>query len=400
MSGAWRALILLLAPAGAWGAELVPVLRLDFYGGQFFFERQAPSISASGDWLVSPAVRFSDGDILIPTVSGSYRRSRDVHEYLGGGFITDETLSNTAGVKWVHHLDEAYAVKPAFSYKNELVSETADEKLGNGLFDHHKVSAGLEIERQGEFLRSMRHAFHAFGVRYYNFKALTAGQFGAEVQSGENVLDFNSFDYSGAAVLAPWEKTLINASWTGSYREFLDQKIVTRSGTYSEANRKDLFVAFTAGVERLLPGLGSDWYSFEPSGGFTVGWDQLGSNQDHYDAPRLRYDADYYDYKEVQAGVFLKALIGRKLAVSGNYDYTHRIYKTRAARNTEGLELPERAFDNTHVFSYEFSRPVWRGFSVKARGGYRISSSNDKYERAYRSNFHAAHYYIGVGWAY
>ncbi len=394
------ALLALLAPAAVTAAEVLPVLRLDFYGGQFFFERQAPSISASGDWLFSPALRFSDGDLLIPSVSGSYRRSRDIHEYLGGGFITDETLNNTAALKWVHYLDEAYAVKPAFSYKNELVSETADEKLGNGLFDHHKISGGLEIERQGEFLRSMRHAFHAFGVRYYNFKALTAGQFGTEVQSGENVLDFNSFDYTCAAQLVPWEKTTVNVTGTGSYREFLDQKIVTRAGTYSEANRKDLFAAFSAGVERLLPGLGSGWYSFEPSGGFTVGWDQLGSNQDHYDAPRLRYDADFYDYKEVQVGLFLKALIGGKLTVSGQYDYTRRFYKTRAARNTEGVEMADRAFNNTHVFTYEFSRPIARGFSIKARGGYRVESSNDKYERTYRSNFHAAHYFLGAGWAY
>ena len=394
------ALLALLAPAAVTAAEVLPVLRLDFYGGQFFFERQAPSISASGDWLFSPALRFSDGDLLIPSVSGSYRRSRDIHEYLGGGFITDETLNNTAALKWVHYLDEAYAVKPAFSYKNELVSETADEKLGNGLFDHHKISGGLEIERQGEFLRSMRHAFHAFGVRYYNFKALTAGQFGTEVQSGENVLDFNSFDYTCAAQLVPWEKTTVNVTGTGSYREFLDQKIVTRAGTYSEANRKVLFAAFSAGVERLLPGLGSGWYSFEPSGGFTVGWDQLGSNQDHYDAPRLRYDADFYDYKEVQVGLFLKALIGGKLTVSGQYDYTRRFYKTRAARNTEGVEMADRAFNNTHVFTYEFSRPIARGFSIKARGGYRVESSNDKYERTYRSNFHAAHYFLGAGWAY
>lgn len=389
------------APAvAAEAAEFIPVIRLDFYGGQIFFQTQAPSIAASGDWLFSPAVRLSDRDTLIPSLSGAYRRTREVKEYIGGGFIVDETVDNMAALKWVHHVDEAYAVKPSASYKSQLVSETDDEKLGNGLFDHNKFSFGVEIERRGETLVSLRHSFTAFGVRYYNFKALTADRFGDEILSGHNVLDFNSYDYSVEAKIQAGEKILLTASGLGSYRDFVDQRIVTRSGTFSEKNRKDLYVSMVLTAERLLPALGSDWYLLEPAAGFSGGWDQLGSNQNHYDAPRLRFEGDYYDYKEILAGAFFKLLFGRKSAVSAGYDYVRRFYKVRAALNAEGVALVDRAFNNTHQFTYEFSRPIYAGFSLKARGAHRLESSNDKYERSYRSNFHSAHYFIGLGWAY
>ena len=84
------------APARA--LEWTPVAKLDAFGGQYFFQGENTNFSGNADWLFSPGMRLGDRDALIPVVSGQYRRTREVRELVGGGFLTQESLDGTVGL--------------------------------------------------------------------------------------------------------------------------------------------------------------------------------------------------------------------------------------------------------------------------------------------------------------
>ena len=155
--------------------EWSPVAKVDILGGQFFFQGENTSLSANADWLFSPGLKLSERDALVPLITGQYRHMREVRDLVGGGLLTAESLDTAVSLKWIHLLTPDWNVKSNVSYKNELITESVDEVLGNGLFDYHKVSFGVELERAGgESVKSVRHTLSAYAVRFYHYRALSA----------------------------------------------------------------------------------------------------------------------------------------------------------------------------------------------------------------------------------
>jgi hypothetical protein len=248
-----------LSPAAS-AVELIPGAKVSVMGGQFFFQGQSTSFNGNADWSFTPGLKLTERDLLIPIVSGQYRRTREVQELIGGGFLTQETLDNTLGLRWIRLLSAEWNVKSTLSYKNEMLTESATEKLGAGLFDYHKAAASIEFERLGQgAVRSVRQSLGAYAVRFYHYRALSAetADLGAEVNAGDRVLDFNAYEYSAAVDVVPDERTLLSFSVMGSLRPYRDQKVVTVSGTYLGRNRFDAYVAGAASARRSLPPLGA-----------------------------------------------------------------------------------------------------------------------------------------------
>lgn len=386
----------------AWAVEWAPILKLDALGGQFFFQGDNTSFSGNANLVFSPAAKLSDKDSLVPTVASQYRRTREVRELLGGGFLTQESLDTTVGVKWIHQLDDAWALKPGLSYKNELITESKNETLGNGLFDYHKVSLGLEAERRTERL-NLRQGVSAYGVRFYHYRALASSQqgiTGEEIKSGDRVLDFNAYDYSVAAEWMLVEGTVLSGSILSSYRPFRDQKIVTVSGTYLVKNRTDLYGAAMAGVQQQLPRWRLGPWSVENAVGSSLGYALLVSNQHSYDAARTRFNRDYYDYYDLTFSPFYAAKAGKKLGVSVSYDYTKRQYNSRPVQLVDGsYDGTRRIFQETHTLSLSAAYALVPHLSLRVQGSFRASVSNMQYESAYRYNYETAHYFVGLSYA-
>ncbi len=387
---------LLCAPAHA--LEVIPSAKLALLGGQFYFQGQNTSFNANADWNFAPGLKLSDRDLLIPIVSGQYRRTREVQELIGGGFLTQETLDNVGGLRWVRLLSEDWNVKSTLSYKNELLVESATEKLGAGLFDFHKFAAAVEFEKTGQgTLRSVRQSLGAYAVRYYHYRTLSAGtaDLGAEINAGDRVLDFDAYDYSAAADLVLDEATLVSLSVLGSIRPYRDQKVVTVEGTYLPRNRLDAFVSGAASARRALPALGG----LESSVGLNLAYSRLESSQHNYDAQNTRFNPGFYDYGETSAGPFVALLWRKTLGATASYDYTRRAFDHRPAQNESGVYQGEAIRLNTHTVSLNLSYKLPKGFSLLAQGTYRRSTSNMLYENSYRYNYWTANYYAGVGWS-
>lgn len=390
------AVILCAPPARA--VEVIPSAKISVMGGQFFFQGQSTSFNANSDWSFTPGLKLGERDLLIPIVSGQYRRTREVQELIGGGFLTQETLDNTLGLRWIRLLNQEWNVKSTLSYKNELLTESASEKLGAGLFDYHKAAASVEFERLGQgAVRSVRQSLGAYAVRFYHYRALSAetSDLGAEVNAGDRVLDFSAYEYSAAVDIVPDERTLLSFSAMASLRPYRDQKVVTVSGTYLGRNRFDAFMAGAASARRGLP----DWGALESSLGLNAAYSRLESDQHNYDAQNTRFNPGYYDYGELSAGPFLAVRWRRRLGATASYDYSRRAYDHRPVQDATGSYGGDAIRLNTHTVSLSASWLLGRGFSLIGQGTYRRSTSNMLYESSYRYNYWTANYYAGVSWS-
>lgn len=373
----------------------MPSFKLDLLGGQFFYEGAHTSFSGNADLTATPAVKLTEDDMIVPTLSSQYRRTREVRELVGGGFLTQETLATLLSVKYIRRLNEEWAVKPALSYKNELLNESEDEELGNGLFDYHKASVSLEAERRGEYW-NFRPALAAYAVRYYHYRALTSGQedLGAEINSGDRVLDFNAYDASLSVEHLLTESTMLSASALFSYRPFLDQKIVTESGTYIDKNRDDHYLLGALAGQQKLPALGP----MESAVALSLSYIHLLSNQHNYDASRTRFNPDYYDYGEWAVSPQLAARFWEKLSASLGYELTRRRYPQRPVQTEDGsYSSSEKVWQMTHTLSAQFSWQIYKGLSAKTQASYRAGLSNVTYQRTYKYNYVSAHYFAGLG---
>ncbi len=378
-----------------------PVAKLDFVGGQVFFEGQSTSFTGNGNWLLVPGLKFTDKFSLIPTVSGKYRRIREVQELVGGGFLTRENFENTASVKGIYKWNDTWKTKVKSSFKTQLVVESDDEKLGKGLYDNHKLSFGLELERTGVLFKSLRLSFDPYGVRFFRYKTLSSGtSLGAEIKSGENTLDFNAYDTSLSAVLSLLGRFVLTGSTLFSYRPYTDQFTVTSSGQYTDDKRKDYYSLTSLGLQSHLPTFDNNVIEIESVAGLDLSYTIQKSNQHNYDAAKTKFNQKYYDYDEYSITPQLTAKFMNKLELVLSYGFTNRKYSDRVVQDTDGNYRSSLLYQNFHTVSYALKYPILYGLSVTAQGAYRKTTSNMEYEKTYRYNYHSQHYFLGLSWEY
>ena len=388
-----------LSCAGARAVEIEPVVNVSLLGGQFFFEGERTSFSGNGDWLGAAGMKFNDRFSLIPTVTGKYRRVREVQELIGGGFLTQETLENQALIKGIYTLSDRWKAKLKGTFKNQMLVESESEKLGKGLYDNNKLGFGLEFERTGTVMKSMRFGLDPYAVRFIHYTSLASGSsFGSEIESGVNTLDFNAYDGSWGADWALGGKTTLSANTLASYRPYPDQKRVTSSGGYLPQNRSDWYGEAGMSLLQALPDISSarlQWLS-----GLDISYAALVSDQHNYDASRTRFNPGYYNYAETHLAPKLAGRFFGDLDWALVYDYCVRNYNHRPIQDTDGTYGADKIVLTTHSISYSLKYPLGMGIAVVAQGVYRQSKSNMAYEKTYRYNYTAQHYFAGVSWEY
>ncbi len=393
--------LLLCAALASWAraVEVEPVIKVDALGGQFYFEGENTSFSGNADWLAAPGIKFSDRFSIIPTVTGKYRRVREVQELIGGGFLTRETLENQGAVKGLYSLNDKWKAKLKGTFRNQLLVESESEKLSKGLYDNNKLGFGLELERKGSIMKSLRLSFDPYAVRFIHYSSLSSGSdFGTEIDAGANTLDFNAYDGTAGADWAVSEKTFLSASALGSFRPYPDQKRVTSSGEYLTEKRSDWYGQAGAGLTQVLPKI--PWARLQGLVGLDASYVILDSNQDNYDASHTRFNPGYYDYLEYHLAPKLAGRIFSKLDWGLVYDYGVRNYNHRSLQNSDGTYGTDKIELITHSLSYTLKYPLIQNFALIAQGVWRQSKSNMAYEKTYRYNYTAQHYFVGLSWEY
>jgi hypothetical protein len=203
----------------------------------------------------------------------------------------------------------------------------------------------------------------------------------------------------GGTLQGPW-RSYAEGTLVSTIRLFPDQHVVTQSGDFENSTRNDfsnqLFLAW-----RLPRELSKAWKAV---GGLRLEAGLNSSNQNTYDAQRLKFLKNYYDSTAIRAGVDLnfyqKLKEERPLELSLSATLGRVGYSGRLAQDASGLYLGDKIYQNEAVLGISASYPIAPHFVWTTQFGYGRQSSNQNYEKLYKYNFSTKNYRIGFGYEY
>jgi hypothetical protein len=373
--------------------EWVPVLNAEVSGGHSRFSGDRLE-GPNGSLLFVPGMRIGENFSLLPIFSADYQKARDVQELAGGGFLTVAQHSRGASLRAIQQVGPL-KLKGYGAFKQQLLKETKDEPWGEGLFDYDKTAVGLEVEGKTLLLESWRAGVDYYTTKFKNFQSLASQNAGAEVNAGEDVLDFSAVDVPLAADLA-FGRQKVELKALTSVRSFPDQNVVHEDASFS-GKRSDTYLSASAGLTRILP-KGSLWGELESAAGLDLGYSLLDSNQNSYDASALAFHPNFYSYGELSAGPRWQFRWRGWLTGSFSYLFANRDYADRPAQDAAGASLGEPINTRTQTFRWNLRFPIARGFSTRLAGALQHADSNMANEATYRYNYTSSHYFLGVAW--
>ncbi len=378
--------------------EFFPLANVSLLGGQYYFEKEAASFGGNLYIDLIPALKFSDELSLIPTYSGAYRGTKNVAELVGGGTLFQEAQDHLLSLRLVNQMREDLKLKIKTSYKLELLKETKDESWGKGLFDYYKIVVGVEGEKKfDKKITSLTGGYGFYMVRFNNYASLAEAKYGKEVSPGKNILDFDAHEVYlyGDFVFTPNFRGKADYSFT--YKNFLDQKIVTASGDYLTDKRNDQIHLLNFSISNLRP-IKTKLkivYALESQ---TVIYQ---SNQNHYDAKNFKFIPNYYNYWEQGLRPQVILYLGKKpQSVDFSYQFAYRQYSDRLVQDKDGNYKTDKINTQTSTISLGTSYPLREKINLRFQVNYLISSSNMAYEKVYRYNYNTTNYFLGLSWEY
>jgi hypothetical protein len=394
------ALLAAMAPASA-SAEVkwAPYLSAEVYAGSSKFDSENVS-GPNGNVLFVPAMRFGENFSLLPSIGLGYRKSRDVQELAGGGFLTQEQQTRSLGLKGVRNVGDSWKAKAYASYRQELIIETKDESWGDGDFDYDKTAVGVEAERTGSAWRSLRFGLDYYALAFPNFSSLAAEarNLGITVNPGEDVLDFSAVDASVGADVQLGSKSLLSGYLLASSRDFKDQKIVKPDGTYTADDRSDTYLYLSAGYRHQLPQWSLFGLGVENLAGVDLSYAALDSDQHNYDAGRTKFNENYYDYSEIGFGPRVNLRFREKLTLGLSYMLSTRDYADRPVQNADGTYTTDTISSDVNTLRVTVSYPLLKNLSVEGRYANQNADSNMKFEQTYKYDYSSSNYFLGLSY--
>lgn len=398
MRGALLAAILAsaAAPAAAF-VRLYPVIGADFMLGQHFFEGNPSSWGGNLDLRVVPAVKFSEQFVLIPAFVVAYQGTKDVTELAGGGQLFQDALKTSLTVKPIWQTGRLRH-KPYVGYRKDMLRETKDEKLGDGLFNYNKLSAGAEWE----WVLNPRQ-WASFGVDLYRIRFPNYASLESQAQAGlgrENA-GARTLDTNNASASLGWNTdTAIprtRVSLTAAYldKDYPEQHIVSPSGQLLSALRKD--TAWTYGGALVW---GNKLGTIETAVSADLAQTLVRSNQGHYDARLATFLGNYYGYQETSVRPELRLTLPKKGDLSLGYLIAERLYRDRPIQDEEGSFLDRRVRVRSRTLSMRVSIPLGSGFRAVAQSSLTSSDSNQRYEKVFRYNYSLSSHLLGLSYEY
>jgi hypothetical protein len=245
-----------------------------------------------------------------------------------------------------------------------------------------------------------------YHIGFVNFRSLESiikdsqGNAMARELAGDSVLDsYNHSIYAGGTKEGPW-RSYFEGNLALTLRLFPEQHVVNASGQLDNPTRRDLASQF-AMAWRLPRELSSSWKAVSGarlSAGYNI------SNQNSYDAQRLRFLKDYYDSTSVRAGVDLHLSHNLKRERPLELDLSATLGRTdyygRRSQDTSGLYLGSRIYQYDAVLNAGVSYPIAPHFVWTSQIGYGRQASNQRFERLYRYNLTTTTYRIGFGYEF
>jgi hypothetical protein len=396
---AFAVLTVLAMPIFSDAAEVTTIADVRFLSGQHFFNGAISSVAGNLNASVTPAVKFNERWSLFPTWQGEYRGTRDVQELAGGGTLFEDSTRQSATFKavraagpWKHKLSLGAAA--------EWLRETKDEEWGNGLFDNLKFSGGLETQYDFSRAAGGRLAYDFYRISFPNYLSLETSSdptLSREL-AGEKVLDSDNhmLTYS---MWSPFPGGMrLGADLYYNLRSFADQNVVDAQGQFTGTGREDKTLALSASLDSRPY---APWDALRLGTGLRLGYAVNDSNQNHFDARKVAFLGDYYDYDQMSVAPRLTAALGeRPWLLTGSLGYVRRQYADRPAQDDAGDYVGGKTKVTTTSASLGLSYPYSKNFKVQIQGSLAWSDSNQRYEKVFRYNYKIANYMVGFSYEY
>lgn len=399
----------LAAPAGA--VDIVPVFNANVSAGQYFFEREKGSLSANAAVVAAPMMRFSPRWSLMPMYAGSYRGTKGIDDGVGASSLFQQSMDHRLSVTGIRSLEgTTWRLKPQASYKREFLKETRNEDWGKGLFDYEKIAVGLEAENVYKDPFSFRAALDLWRTRFPHYESLESrsgvdpngNPLGRELAPRKVLDTFNAQLTLAGSRPVPFAdpRYALSATWAVMHSAYTDQRLVNAQGQFDSAKRRDILNTASASLVRPAPvRLFGEDMRLDLSGGVNLAYNH--SNQNTFDAGRLKYVADSYSYWSLGLGPGAALSWGDRKAperVSLGLRWSRLQYVGRLAQESSGAYTGAKQRQDRTTLSLGFDHPLAPKYTLQLRANSLWASSNQKFEQNYTYNYRTMTYHVGVSY--
>lgn len=398
---------LCLAKTPARAVEVSPIYGLQVLGGQYFFGGDRGNLTGNVSALAAPALKFNERWALLPSINSSYQGTKQVVDLVGAGSLFQEQMDHRVAAKGVYTPEgSAWRLKPSMNFRYQLLKETKDEDWGNGLFDYYRWGLGFEGEyvfREPFSLRLGLDYYETAFVNYESLESKAAKQFQSLSRElvGGKVLDNKNVLVSSSIEMPLGERLIGEAGLMANAARFPSQYVVDGSGNTTSPTREDYYAAISAGVKMPV----EHNADLRTLGAFSLAYAVQTSNQNGYDAQRVKFTPLYYNYTEVKAAPSFKAFFGRKktkqpVAASLGAVLWWRQYGHRETQDASGVYQGTRLYTLNWMASASLTYPMAKRFNLLFSIQHGRAHSNQRFESYYKYNYSVTNYLFGFSYDY
>lgn len=345
--------------------------------------------STSEKWLASAAYKTNEKDRLIGLYNGSFRKDKIFIRQDEGSQSSNQLLSHNLSAAYRMHIGELMTFKPVFFYNTVFLKETADEDLGDGLYDYEDLGGGFENTHLSKDAdgkdRRLTYGFNVFRREYPNYRTL-------EALASRQPLEDKEKDFIGykadASWRAPWWfDTTGRLHGAALFKDYLEKLTIDANGIREDEERQDLYLEAGGSIVKAL--------TEQVSAGFGSTYKHNLSNLNFYDTRNTlvltddRYFEGYYDYHAYELNPSL-TVTGPSFFAGADpstarlsWAYEKTFYPGRTAQDVSGTLLGEDQEDRVSRTSVQFSVPMSANWTWMLAGSYEKQVSNQKFENSF-----------------
>jgi hypothetical protein len=298
--------------------------------------------------------------------------------YLSGGFN--------------YQLNDDWELRARALFRKDYAQQTADEKLGKGLYDY--IDQGFYAENSSKFdiggqIETVA-GFKYIDRRFPNYQALLSGANPDAVGGTLNAMEKDVKDCLTYSFYLNNEIKLGNSGWVPSinfdydYMPYFDQKIVQPDGSLSGARRIDRFATLDIDMPYFADKVSGASLGYKLTAKITSQnyYDTLGDLDPGNDV----YTYDYYSYLEHTVKLSLTYELQPEfinkfkpvLVIGVIFDTIQ--YTDRDAKDSTGQYTASKQYENYYTLSLDLKQKITDFWSCYANLTYNRYFSNMKWD--------------------
>ncbi|MEA3560561.1 MAG: hypothetical protein U9R31_02190 [Candidatus Omnitrophota bacterium] len=384
--------------------EIIPLLNLEVLGGYSGLIDQAGDGSGLASLDFSPTLKFDENNYLIPLISSSFERKRQVISEEEGGQLSSMKQDHSIHLSFKHLFDQKFSTRITSFGTWSFNNETKDENWGGGLYDYEDIGGNINFQyktdRDNPFPGVLSSTTEYYQRRYPNFSSLIS-------LIVVNPPEEHIKDYQGARQVVgygfkPLDKFFCNLEYSFLYKRYIDKLVVDQNGILTDDKRIDYVHTFETSL----------FFTPQKRWQFNLGllttWNlsnQNFNNEQNTPAPGddvfTRHYFDYISFEVKPAITYFYPLSEEKnLSLELAYQFLLRDYSDRQAQDSAGNYKNEDQTDYEHSIILRTTYPLTKNLSLVGQGEYNICNSNMEFENFYLYSYRSYAAWAGLAFKY